>query len=220
MVKINRSPIPPPSLEKEKQKVNGKYNSVDVVTQLKEDFYDKCYICELKGLQDPVVEHLIPHENGKLIDMKFDWNNLFWSCNHCNGIKNKSKYSGKIINCTIEDPENHITLELDIDDVIANPNDNDETSIFTAKLIYETFNQKNTGIRIAASENRLNELKREMNILFQRLQKYNSSENSAINKRIIGALLKNSSAFAGFKRSYIRKNISKYPEFEEFIISL
>ena len=54
MVKIDRNPIPPPSLDIEKQ--------------LKEDAHDKCYICELGGLSDPEVEHLRPHHSRKIMD--------------------------------------------------------------------------------------------------------------------------------------------------------
>lgn len=160
---------------------------------------------------------MIPHENGRYIDLKFDWNNLFLACNHCNGIKNKDKYSGKILDCCNEEPEVHILLELVDNNVVVTPKDDDEKSRMTATLIYETFNEKNTGIRISASENRLNNLKREMDILFQRLYKYKIFKNE-FHIRMIQALLDKSSAFAGFKRSYVRENISLYPDLEEFII--
>lgn len=76
MVKIDRNPVPPPSLAIEKQKANGSYNKSDVVRQLKEDSHDKCYICELKGLSDPEVEHLHPHHGRQIAERVFDWNNL------------------------------------------------------------------------------------------------------------------------------------------------
>ena len=57
MIKIDRNPIPPPSLAIEAQKTKGSYNKPDVIQQLKEDSNDKCYICELGGLSDPEVEH-------------------------------------------------------------------------------------------------------------------------------------------------------------------
>lgn len=60
MIKIERSPNPPASLAREAQKSNGSgcYNGPDVMQALNKDFFGKCYICELKPLQDPVVEHL------------------------------------------------------------------------------------------------------------------------------------------------------------------
>ena len=45
MVKIERNPVPPPSLAVEKQKATGVYNKSDVILRLKEDSHDKCYIC-------------------------------------------------------------------------------------------------------------------------------------------------------------------------------
>ena len=98
MVKIKRS-FPAPSSLAEEAKRNGKYDREDVIKRLQKDFHNKCYICEMKELQDPNVEYLLPHKNGKYPDRKFDWENLFWSCGHCNGIKNNSKYDGGIIDC-------------------------------------------------------------------------------------------------------------------------
>lgn len=97
MIKIERSFPAPASLEIESKKVSGSYSKPDVIKQLRQDFYDKCYICELKNLQDPQVEHLLPHKNGKFPNRKFDWNNLFWSCRHCNEIKNQQKYDNAFI---------------------------------------------------------------------------------------------------------------------------
>ena len=42
--------------------------------------------------QDAQVEHLLPHLDGKYPKRKFDWNNLFWSCGHCNNVKNQRIY--------------------------------------------------------------------------------------------------------------------------------
>ena len=67
-LKLDRNPIPPPSLDIEKQKGHGSYNKPDVIKQLKEDAHDKCYICELGGLSDPEVEHLRPHHSRKIMD--------------------------------------------------------------------------------------------------------------------------------------------------------
>ncbi len=64
MVKIQRSFPAPASLETESRNPSGgSYSEADVIQQLKEDFHDKCYICELRELQDPEVEHLLPHKN-------------------------------------------------------------------------------------------------------------------------------------------------------------
>ena len=63
MVKIERSLLAPPSLAIEAKKANGSCTQQDVIDQLKHDFHNKCYICELSDLSDPNVEHLLPHKN-------------------------------------------------------------------------------------------------------------------------------------------------------------
>ena len=60
MVKVDRSPEAPASLTIEAKKKTGSYNKEDVIDQLAKDFYGKCYICEIKPVQDPEVEHRLP----------------------------------------------------------------------------------------------------------------------------------------------------------------
>ena len=59
MVKVERSFPAPESLAEEAKKVGGRYDKQDVIDRLKKDFHNKCYICGLKELQDPNVEHLL-----------------------------------------------------------------------------------------------------------------------------------------------------------------
>ena len=47
MIKITRSYPAPESLKIEAQKSEGSYSKPDVAARLKEDFHDKCYICEM-----------------------------------------------------------------------------------------------------------------------------------------------------------------------------
>ena len=123
MVKVERSYPAPESLAREASRKNGSYNKTDVILRLKADFHDKCYICEIKGLQDPQVEHLLPHKNGKHLERKFDWDNLFWSCGHCNGVKNCGKYDEGIIDCCHLDPEKMLSFELLEEDIRVTPVD-------------------------------------------------------------------------------------------------
>lgn len=216
MVKVDRTQTPPPSLATEKRKASGSYCCDDVVRQLTTDFNNKCYICELKP-SDIEVEHLLPHHGGSDLDLIFEWNNLFLSCRHCNGIKNNIKYDGNIIDCTTDNPETHILFILNDNDVIIKALDMDIKSIRTAELVYEVFNKKNTGIRIYASFYRLEKLQEEMTILYELLNRYKINKNStSLNKRI-EALLDRSSAFAAFKRCYIRSHINVYPKLEKYV---
>ena len=81
----------------ESKKKNGSYREQDVIEQLANDFHEKCYICEIKPVQDPQVEHRLPHHNRSFPTRVFDWNNLFYSCSHCNSVKNNSRYEEGII---------------------------------------------------------------------------------------------------------------------------
>ena len=147
MVKVERSFPAPESLAVEAAKINGSYKEKDVTERLKKDFHDKCYVCEIKGLQDPEVEHLLPHKNGKYLERKFDWNNLFWCCGHCNSIKNNGKYDSGIIDCCNQDPEELMTFSLKGDDISVKAVEaNDEKSALTAatstafrKFVYVDF---------------------------------------------------------------------------------
>lgn len=75
------------------------YRNSDRVLETKVGFYGSGghRWCEMKELQNPNVEHLLLHKNGKYPERKYDWENLFWSCSHCNGVKNNGKYGEGII---------------------------------------------------------------------------------------------------------------------------
>ena len=104
MVYFEKSQPAPDCLEVEKDKAGGDYKCGDVLDRIKTDFKNKCYIC---GYKEPVtinVEHFRPHKGNN--DLKFQWENLFWSCSHCNNTK-LDNYDD-IIDCTDlnEDIEN------------------------------------------------------------------------------------------------------------------
>lgn len=201
MVKIKRSFPAPESLAVEAKKANGSYNERDVVERLKKDFHNKCYICEIKELQDSNVEHLLPHKNGKYPERKFDWENLFWSCGHCNGIKNNNKYDEGIIDCCRQDSEIYLYFRLKDNDVDIEVSDKaDEFQKRTAMLVTEIFSLKNAGMRTSTSDERLKLLQQEMNILYKQLEKMHKNPDSKAVKRTIRSLLKRETAFAAFKR--------------------
>lgn len=96
MVFFEKSQPAPNCLAIEKAKSNGDYKCTDVLKLIQSDFKNKCYICEFKEPTSINIEHFIAHKEDK--DLKFDWNNLFWSCYHCNNTK-LAKYDN-ILNCT------------------------------------------------------------------------------------------------------------------------
>ncbi len=218
MVKVERSYPAPVSLTTEAQKVNGSYAGRDVVERLKKDFHNKCYICELDCLQDPVIEHLLPHMHGKHPERKFNWDNLFWACGHCNIVKNQRKYDMGIIDCCKEDPEKLLSFRAEDSQVrVAAQNEENEKAVLTAQLIMEVFDFRNTGMRVYASEMRLQELNREMNKLYDAIEEMSRNAGNRAVLRKLKALLRRESKFAAFKRNYIRKNLKSYPQLSEYI---
>ena len=219
MVKVERSFPAPESLAIEAQKASGSYEKEDVVERLKKDFHNKCYICEIDKLQDPQVEHLLPHKNGKYPERKFDWNNLFWACGHCNGVKNQNKYNVGIIDCCKTDPEELICFRLEDGDIQIIVKDKDDAqAILTAELITEVFNKKNTAMRVYKSDLRVRELNQEMNKLYDAIEELQSNPDSKFALRTVKALLRRESRFAAFKRSYIRDNQQKYSNLLGYIV--
>lgn len=218
MVKVERSEPAPASLAEEKKKKNGSYSKEDVVERLKTDFHNKCYICELKELQDPEVEHLLPHKSGMYPDRKFDWHNLFWSCGHCNGVKNQAKYDGKIIDCCVQDPEKLISFRCNDQNIeLECKTEDDEKIETTMQLIYEVFNLRNTGMRVYTSDARFKALQKEMNLLFDNLEEIKKNPESKYTLQKLRVLLRRESAFAAFKRCYVRERVEEYPFLAEYV---
>lgn len=217
MVKIERNPVPPESLAIESTKQWGSYNSPDVVRQLKVDSNDKCYICELSELSDPEVEHLKPHYNRRLKERVFDWNNLFYVCPHCNKVKKAEKYDEKILNCCECDPETVLDQIFVDGHVLVNNKTDDENVKMTADLIYNCFEKKDTGIREAACQHRVEALSTSMSVLYRTLKKYKDNPDSKRYQRSLSEMLNRESKFAAFKRHYVREHLSDYPDLEKMV---
>mgnify|MGYP002579749792 FL=1 len=172
MIKVDRTFPAPKSLETEAKKKNGSYTEKDVVDQLLRDFHKKCYICEINDLQDPQVEHLLPHKNGKYPERKFDWNNLFLSCGHCNSVKNQKKYDEGIIDCCKVDPEKLLTFRINENAVEIEKKEEkeDKTLDRTIELLQEVYGIDNTGMREYKSDMRFKGVLRQMNLLYDNLE--------------------------------------------------
>jgi uncharacterized protein (TIGR02646 family) len=95
---FEKSQPAPECLAHEKPKASGDYKCGDVLTRLRTDFKNKCYICEAQPTSIN-VEHLRPHKGDR--DLMFDWNNLYWACTHCNSTKG-TQYTD-ILDCTSRD---------------------------------------------------------------------------------------------------------------------
>ena len=207
MVKVKRSPNVPVSLTVESKKKKGSYREPDVIEQLAADFHGKCYICEIKPVQDPQVEHRLPHHNRSIPTRVFDWNNLFYSCGHCNSVKNVSKYEAGIIDCCVRDPEEALSYHLSENHVKVQVKDTtDAEAVLTADLIEEVFNSASTGIRTKAAQVRLRELQGIMCTLYKQLERYQQNPNDKRAIRALCGFLDRAAAFSGFARSFVRES--------------
>ena len=125
-------------------------------------------------------------------------------------MKNCTKYDDGIIDCCKVDPEQYLSIELSGSTVSAKALDaSNVVAVRTAMLIEEVFNLTNTGMRTVVCEERLKGLQREMNKLYRALEEY--KKNPGCNKNRIRVLTRRKSAFAGFKRYYVRM---RYPELQ------
>lgn len=191
------------------------YREEDVIERLESDFKNKCYICELKNPVSINVEHFIPHRGDK--ELKFDWNNLFYSCSHCNNTK-EMLGQGELLNCTCEDDrvDERISyrvnpfpeLEVLIDEVLPVDQTYEERVKNTIVLLKAVYNGYNTPIKKRESTNLRKCLMDEI-IKFQMLLLKLSSSNidSEQIKEQIEKELSNDSAFTAFKR-WIMKDSS------------
>ena len=220
MVKVVRSYPAPESLKRESRKVSGSYKCQDVIEQLINDFHGKCYICETKNLTDIQVEHLLPHKGGLYPERKFEWENLFLSCPHCNTVKNQRKYDDGILDCCKVDPEEYLSFELNENDVEVVCYDSENVlAKRTAMLVEEVFETKNTGNLTYQSECRLKRLQNEMGVFYKKLLEYRSHPENRLTGRTLLGMLDRASEFAGFKRSYVRKHQNEYPQLYRYILS-
>ncbi len=217
MVKIDRTPQPPKSLAIEAQKAHGSYCLDDVISQLCSDFHGKCYLCEIKPLQSVEIEHLRPHHHFARKELAFDWNNLFYACRHCNGMKNMTRYDGHILDCCAVDPEELLDQSFSEGHVRVQAKNGGEDAELTAELIESCFEKTNTGIRVIECQTRVDELNQEMNILYTNLGKLGDDAAHLRALRSLRSQLSRHSKFAAFKRHYVRCHISEYPELEEFL---
>ncbi|KPA54166.1 hypothetical protein VT25_03780 [Photobacterium leiognathi subsp. mandapamensis] len=124
------------------------YNSPEVVERLENIFYGKCYLCEQADLQAPEIEHFEPHEGDATL--KYDWNNLYYSCARCNSIK--SNIHRNLVDCCSTDidvvraikclmprtPDDDVHVSAELDEVRVHN---------TVALLDKCFNEEGTALR-------------------------------------------------------------------------
>jgi len=221
MLFFEKSQPAPVCLKIEKNKPNGDYKCGDVLTRLKKDFKNKCYICEQKEPASINVEHFIPHKGD--LELKFCWDNLFWSCSHCNNIKS-GKYDN-ILNCTDENDKIEQKLKyrfkpFPFEKVEIELLDNTEKSQNTKELLLKVYNG-NTPLKRIESSNLRNRLLDEIKSFQDNLIDYFKDTIDDKEKEYllfkIKRHLNSASNFTSFKRWIIRENEKLFEEFHKYL---
>lgn len=145
------SAVRPPTFPKSLTKSTKDYRAADVVEELQDIFFSKCYLCERQGFPDVNIEHRDPHRGDDF--KKYDWHNLFYACVRCNGIKGDThinildccqllEVSQAIeLHCPLVNNEAHkVTVQL------GNLPNNLEV-LSTIILLEKCFNETNTALR-------------------------------------------------------------------------
>ena len=210
-------------LNHEKSKKNGKCNCTEVLEQLQKDFKNKCYICEDKEPHSLNVEHFKPISRYR--ELEFDWDNLFFSCSHCNNIKSDKPQYDSILNCTIESDGVDTKIRYHIEPFpkkqaeIESKEDTEKVNN-TVCLLREVYNGTTIQKKMESANLRsqlLNEIRRFQDLLFQFYDNSNSPEEKEETKKQIVRELKPASCFTAFKRWIVRESPDMMEDFAEYL---
>ncbi|MFN0050250.1 MAG: hypothetical protein ACKVOU_14090 [Cytophagales bacterium] len=222
MIYLPKSQSEPPCLSVEKLKASGTYNCEGVLEALKNDFKNKCYICEDKEPHSINTEHFKPHKGN--IDLKFDWNNLFFCCSHCNNNKLAKPIFDEILNCTsekaIDTKIKYFINPFPKEKALISPIEDSIKVNNTVTLLNEVYNGTTVLKSIESANIRsklLSEIRKFQDLLFEYYDdNYNEEEKIDLKNQIIRQL-RPSSSFTAFKRWIVRDNESLSAEFSSFM---
>ncbi len=206
------------SLRREKAR-SGSYNTPEVNAALREMFHGKCYICENKQITSYQIEHLVSHRGNA--DLKYDWNNLFLACAHCNNTK-LDKYE-PIIDCTKENVEALIAFRrtgyFGTDEKLLFEKLDDRIEVEnTIKLLQEVYYGSTPQKKMESTILR-RMLRKEFSAFKEYVREYHEAEDEEKEdlKYLLQKELRDSSPFAAFKRWLIRDNREVYAELLGYI---
>lgn len=203
----------------EAKKTDSGYNKPEVNAALIEMFKGKCYICENKDtVTSYQIEHLVPHR--KNLDLKYDWNNLFWSCAHCNNIKN-ARFE-PIVDCSQVEVDKKIAFRKEgyfgiEEKFIFSPLEDSIEVNNTIELLTEVY-YGNTPQKKMESTNIRRALRRDLSNFKNLIREYEEAEDydKSDLEYAIRIEVDEKSAFTAFKRWILWDNKEKYRELLRF----
>ena len=195
--------------QKAKDDTNKRYDIAGVRTQLADDFFEKCYICGFES-SSMRIEHFRPHQGKR--ELMFDWNNLFYACEHCNALKSDG-YQG-LLNCTktikIDDliafkynPAKPVRQKVSINDIASKSPD----TIELIQVVFSTNSTTNKRMGARTLERKLGIALRDFQTMVEQYQSKQSSANEALLRHEVN----NQSEFAAFKRWKVKQAPQNYP---------
>lgn len=209
-------------LDEEKQKKAGTYRKPEIIEAIKDEFNNKCYLCEQKGVTSINIEHFKPHRGDK--DLQFDWNNLFFACMHCNNTK--SDIYDDILNPSNEQEDVEAFIHYSIRNLLKNSTveieavDKSAKTIKTVQLLNAIYNGTTTMKSIEA----INIKKLLVNELVKFTTYLREYENDDLElderehyERQIRKGLSKKSPFTAFKRQIIKDESYLYSLFSKYI---
>ena len=218
MVYFEKTYPAPFSLAEESEKNNGSYRKEDVLNQLTNDFYNKCYICESKDIESINIEHFAPHQDSNKI-RKFNWSNLFWACNQIKS--NKESFLNSIVK--EDNVDRNIRYYIDDDlatnKIVIEARVNSLEVNNSVELLNDVYSGTTDMNKFQARTKR-NKLYDEVCDFMNFIQKYMRTEENREKLRLLDVIkseLSNQSAFTAFKRWIIRDNPKLMEEFQQYI---
>jgi len=189
------------------------YDGQDVQEALIIDHHQKCYICEQRVNKDFQIEH---HQPKALFPaLKYEWTNLFLSCQYCNGRK-PNRLS--LLNPLSQNIEELISRHLDLGNKFIQvetlrPGLQEEDTVF---LLRKLFNGENN-IRDTKGGLLYKDLEREYVFFLGLLHDYKSSKTVENRQKVIDSLLI-TKEFLAFKYWALKGYDDLYEDFKDYLV--
>ena len=212
MINVRRPPNEPADLAHQRVLAAGTCNTPAIRLAVANTFFNKCYLCETDKAPHE-IEHLEAH--GEVAAIKFRWNNLFYACPTCNGIK--SITNNDILDCCdfttiITDTIRFDTNNNNIENFVVDISSNNVTApvVKTVTLLNRCYTGTTfESINVAFEKKKY--LIEELNKLKVLIKEYFHNMRQGINARAaekmtaIRAELQLSKPFLAFKITFIRE---------------
>ncbi|KXO85910.1 hypothetical protein AYK86_02460 [Acinetobacter venetianus] len=153
--------------------LRNKYNTAPILSALSKICYSKCYLCENDKVQEVEVEHFLPHAHHPAL--KFEWENLFYSCKRCNRIKgdnyeyilNPCDTTHNIFRNILIIAPSRANDSVIVKNLCVSTDPNYASSVKTVELLDRCFNDISTPARRISRRELINQLLEELSLILE-----------------------------------------------------